>query len=290
MGGAIQRDGARIVLLAVAAVLAFGLAAGTADAKKKKKKAGPVVGVSQTQTIQAEENGTVVATCPERATVVGGGFSSTPLDGTTLEGVIVRESRMEGNGWTASAANLSASEPGSFSAFAYCRKRTKPLVAVSATVFNCFCLPVIDVVATCPTGLKPVAGGFSGPLTFADGGALPQMSRRFGAFAWKFLALDVGLDPSNVTAYAYCAPKAALETTGVRVIQGENSTGTASAPFCKRRGRKMLAGGFQAEATSLFGLSVQLITASVRDAGRWATTGLEAFEGPGTLQSFGYCR
>ena len=276
--------------MAFAAVLAFGLSAGAADAKKKKKKkAGPVVAVTQTQNVAAQENGTAVATCPAGTTVVGGGFSAGPVDGVTLDGTLVSESRMEGNGWQASAANLDSDSPGVVNVYAYCRKRTKPLVATSVSIFNCFCLPQIEAVATCPTGLKPAAGGFSAPLTFADGGAIPQMSKRFGAFAWKFLALDQGANPSTITAYAYCAPKAALETSGIRVIEGENVAGTAYGPFCKRKGKKLLAGGFEAQYADLFAASVQLITASFREGGRWASTGQEAFVGPGTLQSFNYC-
>jgi hypothetical protein len=297
MGGAIYRDvigsRARIVLLACAALLIFGLAAGEADAKKKKKpkKAGPVVTVSQLQNIAPEQNGTAVATCPAGTTVVSGGFTSGPLDAANfLDGVVVNQSRMAGNGWEASAANLSDTKPGTVSAYAYCRGRTKPLVAVSASFENCFCTPKIAVVATCPTGLKPAAGGFSGPLTFAEGGAVPQMSDRFGAVAWKFSALDEGLNPSTITAYAYCVPKARLQTTGVRVIEGENAVGTAYAQQCKRRDKKMLGGGFTAENVDFaFGPSFQIITGSTREGGRWATSAMESLFGPGALQSSGYC-
>lgn len=281
---------ARILLLACAGAVAFATLTASAEAKKQRKKAGPVVAVSQVQTLAPEQSAAAVAACPDGTTLVGGGFSSGPLDAESLEGIVVSESRRQGNGWLAGAANLSFTDPGTVTAYAYCRKRTAPLVEVAVSIFNCFCTPQIEAVATCPTGSKPLGGGFAGPLTAADGGVLPQISKRFGAFAWKYAGFDAGIDPGTVTAYAYCAPKAALETSGVRVIEGANVSGTAYAQQCRRRGRKLLAGGFEARPYDPFGGSIQLITASGREGGRWVTTAVEAFLGPGTLTSYGYCR
>lgn len=279
----------RRIALIVCGLMLFGAFAGpaSADAKKKKQKPGPVVTVQQQVNVADTEDATAAATCPAGTTVVGGGFSAGPLDPEFLEGVLVRESRMDGNGWRASAVSLSGA--GTVTAYAYCRKRTAPLIEAQASVFNCFCTPLIEVVATCPEGTKPIAGGFSGPLTFADGGAIPQSSSRFGAFAWKFVAFDSGSNPSTVTSYAYCRARAALETSGVRVIEGTNATGTAYAPLCKRSNRKMLAGGFETSGFDVLSGTLQMVTSSVRDQGRWATSASEAIFGPGTLQSYGYC-
>jgi hypothetical protein len=289
--GARMSSTPRVLLLAFASLLALTLLASDADAKKKKKKkVAPVVSIAQTQTVQPEANASVVATCPANKTVVGGGFASGPIDAEFIDGTFVHESRMQGNGWKASGANLSLSEPGTLSAYAYCRKGATPLTEVAATVNNCNCTPLVDAVATCPTPTKPVAGGFYGPLTSADGGVIPQTSKRFGAFAWKFTGFDFGFDPADLTAYAYCGPKARLETSGVRVIEGTNASGTAYAPLCKRRGHKMLAGGFQAaQFDPIFTGVFEAIAANNADAGRFATNAVEGFIGPGTLQSFGYC-
>ena len=265
-----------------------------ADAGAKKKRKNPAVTTyAQSAPVQADSNASVVATCPSKKTVVGGGFSSGPFDVLNEEGVLVNESRREGNGWRVSAANLGLSGSGTVVAYANCRKGAKPLTEASATVGSgCLCVPVITVVATCTDGTKPLAGGFSAPLSGADGGVFPQTSRRFGAFAWRYDGLVETDDPVEVTSYAYCGPKAATETTGVRVIEspeGEGASGTAYAQLCKRRGQRMLSGGFELAEFNILNATLQFALASNPEGGRWATKAIEAYFGPGTLQSYGYC-
>jgi hypothetical protein len=291
---------ARIVLLACAALLAFGLAAGTADAKKKKKKkVAPVAVIAASGSVAPDAAQSVTATCPAKKTLVGGGFASGPLEGPVGPdfGTFVTESRRVGaSSWQVSATNLDFDTPGTVSAYAYCRKGAAPLTEALVTISNeCACLPVVTAVATCPDGGRAVAGGFNAPFDLVDGGGWAQASHRFGAFAWRFDALDLSANGAVVTSYVYCAPKARTETNGVRVITSDPNTGTGSgtaySQLCRKRGQRMLAGGFKTEPVSLFfGGELQLVSQNAAVDGRIATTASQSgFGGDGTLQSFGYC-
>ncbi len=281
--------------LLVCAVALVGLVfAPVADAKKKRKKNPPVASFAQSATVAPDSNQSVTVSCPANKTLVGGGFGSGPLGtqfGNSL-GTFVFESHREGaNAWKVSATNTDFAEQGSVSAYAYCRKGAAPLVEAPVTVSNaCACIPKITVVATCPDGGRPVAGGFLSPFDNQDGGVITQSSHRFGAFAWRWQGFDIAGFPREITAYAYCAPKARTETTGVRVIEGEGAGGTAYAQQCKRRGQRMLAGGFEAEPVdAILGESFQMISESSIIDGRFATTAVETLFGPGALESYGYC-
>lgn len=288
----------RIALLLSAVALGCLMLAPAADAKKKKKKIAPVVAIAASSQVAPEQTGTATATCRGKKTLVGGGFGSGPLEGPAGPdfGTLVTESRRDGaNSWKVTALNFDDDSTGTVSAYAYCRKRAKPLSEAMVTISNeCACLPVVTAVATCPSGGRAVAGGFSIPFDLNDGGAWAQGSYRFGAFGWRVDAVDVSMNGGLVSSYTYCAPRARTETNGVRVITSDFDTGlgsgTAYAQRCHRRGQRMLAGGFRAEVVSLFASELQLISQSVIEDGRFATSAAQTgFGGDGTLQSFGYC-
>jgi hypothetical protein len=283
--------------LALCAMVALAPAAEAAK-KKKKKKVTPVAAIAASNTVAPDAAGTATATCPPNKTLVGGGFASGPLEGPNGPdfGTFVTESRRDGaSSWRVSATNLDVDTPGTVSAYAYCRKGAAPLTEALATISNeCACLPVVTAVATCPNDGRAVAGGFSAPFDVVDGGAWAQASHRFGAFAWRFDAIDVSANGAVVTSYAYCAPRARTETSGVRVITSNpdsgSGNGTAYAQLCRRRGQRMLAGGFKTETASLFASELQLVSQSAAVDGRFATSAVQTgFGGDGTLQSYGYC-
>jgi hypothetical protein len=293
----------RIALIACAVAVAGMMIAPAADAKKKhrKKKVAPVVSMAASNAVAPEQTASATATCAPNKTLTGGGFASGPLEGLMgpEPGTLVLESHRDAgnaNAWTVKAINLSSSTPGTVSAYAYCRKRAAPLSEDQVTIDNaCACLPIVTAVATCSNGGRAVAGGFAAPFDLNDGGAFPQASRRFGAFAWRFDALDESFDGAKITSYAYCAPRARTETTGVRVITSDPNTGlgngTAYAQLCHRRGQRMLAGGFQLQPFDVIAGTIQLASQSAADNGRFATTAAQSGFGgdDGTLQSFGYC-
>jgi hypothetical protein len=288
----------RIALLLSAVALGCLMLAPAADAKKKKKKIAPVAAIAASSQVAPEQTGTATATCRGNKTLVGGGFGSGPLEGPAGPdfGTLVTESRRDGaNSWKVTALNFDDDSTGTVSAYAYCRKRAAPLSEAMVTISNeCACLPVMTAVATCPSGGRAVAGGFSIPFDLNDGGAWAQSSHRFGAFAWRVDAVDVSTNGGIVSSYTYCAPRARTETNGVRVITSDFDTGlgsgTAYAQRCHRRGQRMLAGGFRTEPSLSFAGELQLVSQSVIEDGRFATTAAQGgFGGDGTLQSFGYC-
>ena len=290
----------RIALVICAVAVAGMVIAPAADAKKKhRKKVVPVVSMAASSPVAPEQTASATATCAPNKTLVGGGFASGPLEGLAGPefGTLVLESHRDaGNAkaWTVKALNFSSSEPGTVSAYAYCRKGAAPLSENQVTIDNaCACLPIVTAVATCSNGGRAVAGGFAAPFDLNDGGAFPQASRRFGAFAWRFDALDEAFDGSAITSYAYCAPRARTETTGVRVIPGNEDTGlgngTAFAQLCHRRGQRMLAGGFQLQPFDVLTGTIQLASQNAADGGRFATSAAQSGFTDGTVQSFGYC-
>lgn len=66
-----------------------------------------------------DSNGSAVATCTAKKTLVGGGFGSGPLSDSF--GTPVFESHRQGaDSWKVSAVNTDFSETGTVSAYAYC--------------------------------------------------------------------------------------------------------------------------------------------------------------------------
>jgi hypothetical protein len=284
----------RRIALGMCAVALGGLTLAPAADAKKKKRNPPVAAFAQSASVAPESTQSVTASCPANKTLVGGGFGSGPvgtLTGPSL-GTFVFESHRDGaNAWKVSAFNEDGVEQGTVSAYAYCRKRAAPLIEAAVTISaDCACIPKLTVVATCPDGNRAVAGGFLSPTDNVDLGVITQASRRFGQFAWRWEGFDIVGLTRDVTAYAYCAPRARTETTGVRVIEGEGEGGTAFAQQCRRRGQRMLAGGFEAAPADLIlGSTFQLIAQSNQVDGRFATTAREGLFGPGILESYGYC-
>jgi hypothetical protein len=145
---------------------------------------------------------TVVATCPGRRHLFGGGFQRT--DFLTSGGDYVTESRaISSRSWSVTGSAFGGFG-GELIAIAYCRRSKNPLVTeVSSEPTT---VPpgkyATAVTAPCPPGTRVVFGGFSsspaGPLLFTNG--YINTSNAWTASGFNYF----GRSAATVTAYGYC--------------------------------------------------------------------------------------
>jgi hypothetical protein len=261
----------RLGALAVALIILFAAMTSAAEAKRHKKP-GPVVTVTQIAPIAPGASATATVACPAGTTVVGGGYSTTPL--SDANGVLVYESRRVGNSWIATGVRPSgATGFGAVTVEAYCRKHVKPATEASGFAV----LPAYTpgsfgtgtAVARCPAGEKPVAGGFRGnaPLPL-NGVVLPASSHRTSDNSgWEAAGINSQAVSDGMIAYAYCAKRGLTEVGSPITVP--DGIGFADSPPCpkvkvrvhgkkKKRRSVPLALGFATSATSPTSLTIAL--------------------------------
>jgi hypothetical protein len=298
----------RTGVFALAALIALCLPAAAVAKKKHKAKLGPVITVSQTQPVAVGSEATAAATCPSKTVLVGGGYASTPFFPTGGSN-FVTESRATGyNGWRASAADSNASNAGSITAEAYCRKGAKRLTELVAgpTVLT----PSASSsgpytsgsqTATCPAG-NAVAGGFVGSA-FITGmafhGTLVYSSFPSSSTSWRVDGLNTTTGASGLTAYVYCSKTARSVVSASTSFSGSGTTVSVDAPRCpqvkKKKGKKtprraILAGGFQENLNlNTPPGSGAFIAESRLVSGLWHVGGISVVPGPGSVTAYGLC-
>jgi hypothetical protein len=142
---------------------------------------------------------TVIAKCPKKETLIGGGYQQT--NGVTAGGVIATEShRTSARTW-----QVVAYDPGGFAGTAvsigYCAKSKKSLITeVAGTVTIGQRETATATTAPCPAGRQLVFSGFSAPpsgdIRFLGEGFNPDGSTSATGF-------NSGA-PATLTAYSYC--------------------------------------------------------------------------------------
>jgi hypothetical protein len=142
---------------------------------------------------------TVIATCPKKQTLIGGGYQQT--NGVTDAGVIATEShRTSARTW-----QVVAHDPGGFAGTAvsigYCAKSKKSLITeLAGTITIGQRETATATTPPCPTGRQLAFSGFSAPpsgeIRFLGEGFNPDGSTSATGF-------NSGA-PATLTAYSYC--------------------------------------------------------------------------------------
>jgi hypothetical protein len=177
------------------------------DEKVKRKSAEAALeGEAGPGTADTE---TVTVKCPRGTKALSGGFAN-PGFGYHLDegpGIFPYVSKMAGRrGWTVSAANV-GNRPGTFEAWAYCRKgealkrsrQTYPQAGGATTTFGVKCRNNRD--------LRVVSGGFAyadAPAGQSSDGPFVFQSFRDNKRNWTVAGYNHRLEPTTLRAYAYC--------------------------------------------------------------------------------------
>jgi hypothetical protein len=302
----------RIGFFLLSALVALCLPAAAVAKKKHKTKLGPVITVSQTQSVPVDAIVTAAATCPSRTVLVGGGYASSPFRPTGGSN-FVTESRANGGGppagtgWVATSAN-NGSATGSITAEAYCRKGARGLTQIASVI------PIGpsastsgpytsgSATATCPTG-KAVAGGFEAigvPIGTSFRGTFVFASFPSSSTGWRVDGLNTYTSSSRITAYAYCSKDARSVVSASTSFAGAGPSTSVDAPQCpqakKKKGKKkmprrtILAGGFQQDVN--FNTAPgdgAFISESRLVGGRWHVGGISVLPGSGSVTAYGLC-
>jgi len=150
----------------------------------------------------------------------------------------------------------------------------------------------VTVTATCPKGRNLVGGGFESIPADLETGAYVFESRRTRKRSWRIRALrDPGVPgASSIKSYAYCrrgAPRLGQRNASATLPTAAPLARGEAIAICPG-GRKAVAGGFAAEATSTFGTI--LIGSSKRTSPRdWTVSGAHTQGVPLTLTAYAYC-
>lgn len=199
--------------LLISFCLLLVLPAAPSLAKKKHKKPqglGPVVSATSTGPVVTTGTSTASATCPAGLQAVGGGFSA-PYDGTNF--ILVTQSyRSAPDAWQVTGLNEGGS--GAATAYAYCRRATKPITegTGTATIPSGFGHSA-QAEADCPPGVAAISGGFQITNGSAPGqSGIPEWSIGGGPVAggtpavgnWMVAAQNAASGAETITAHVYC--------------------------------------------------------------------------------------
>jgi hypothetical protein len=241
----------------------------------------------------------VVATCPGKTKVVGGGFVLGILDegfGNGPDSNNILESRREGSkAWrvTAKRDDRQASGGGPegnalpITAEAYCRKRAGKITEVATTeVWNNPGGPaVFSPSAACGVGKAAVGGGFSlqsSSLIVAHTHFLTA-SRPLGGVGWSAVSFSGGGGAPSAAAYVYCQKlRKPLRQTSAAAAMPPASNGSALAavdtPACPGK-RTSIAGGFELPPFTA-GHGIPLPVESRRSGKSWHVSAAKQLAGP----------
>ena len=279
-------------------IVALGLLAPAAGVAKKKHKKAVKISTATASGITGAKNTTttVTATCPGKAKVVGGGFStSTPqLGGGTTPAPVVYESRRSAaNQWRVSA--LEAHGPGgTVNAYALCEKGAKtPSEVTQSTSLSPLGTDFeTNTQATCPGGFKAISGGFLVPPAIGANGGIAIESERVGTSSWQVGAFknSQSAPPDQMSSFAYCSKeKRKLTTTTNPVGSTPNTTGSLTSPTCPKK-TKLAGIGFNSSLSVVPPVS-GLVIYQAAPSGRKAAviSGVELGSTPTSLTSTAYC-
>ncbi len=279
---------AAAISIAVVGVIAV-LPATPAIAKKRRPGLGKLItrqATSNAPTVQ-DRSVSAIATCPARSRVVSGGFKIVQGAGG---GLIAFESRRIGiRQWKASAVQATNMPlPATLTSFAYCRKHSPKIAAVSATG-SAPVGAVGSATASCPAGRKAIAGGFAAQISVdTDQSAVPLTSMRVTPRSWVATGRSTGGNPASVTSYAYCARRIARlrewHTAAPPPILATDTTATSD--LCPKPPQAR-SGGFEVSNQAMAPLIG--LRASFRTGRSWQVTARNFGGVLATLDAIAYC-
>jgi hypothetical protein len=155
---------------------------------------------------------TLTPTCAEGQKAVGGGFW---FDSFRVAVAVYESRRVGERTWRVSGFLDDTRAAGDLVAYAYCSPLSAAVVERAQTVSLAGPRGTLrSATATCPTGTRPIAGGWSGTPASYFGGSLMRQSERISATAWRVSAVkanQLGISP-DLTGHVYCAATPALRT------------------------------------------------------------------------------
>jgi hypothetical protein len=237
-----------IGVAALAALLALGIAS-PAVAKKKKKKAQPVVSVTASSPFTAASNQALTANCRKGTHISGGGFAVSPnyVPGGGLTGTGLRSATGSSNPAGAKIWNVGSSSwatpsaSGTLTAAARCESNS--LGTLFATLSSTLTLSSGEgspLVINCPNGTHVIAGGYSGTsigvftYTAQSFRLIMLQSQRTGPGQWTWTVANNQFSPASatVTVSALCEKNAkglSISEVGTTVPIVEDQRATADA-------------------------------------------------------------
>lgn len=270
-------------------------------AKKKRKTISPVKTRTATGTTsQNRQLLSVIATCPRRTALIGGGFNSgiATTGGSADLHVLYEAHRLGRRQWIVSGARLDANSSGNqldLTSHAQCRARKKLAESTASVPLLGGVLTSATTAASCPGKKRAVSGGFSlTPSPFVanpdPGVILVSENRRSSSRSWTVSASQFSPTQRTLTVFAYCAPgKAPKERSSTAFLAGNTlSTAGSDTPPCPRALRPV-SGGFLTAVPSTTS-SVGLFVSSVPTGASWHSLAIQTADATGAdATTFGYC-
>lgn len=257
---------------------------------------------------------TVTVICPRGTEAISGGYRLTnhiDISGPASSALLPYSSRRAGKRrWKVSVYKAGlGKEPERLTALADCRRPAERLrvgVARSTLLVSSFndadIAPVAvgTVTAPCPTGTRPLAGGFrisvDGASTLVDG---PPPAVVFGSRAvgsgWELTAARLRPGPMRLKSFAYCGTERVLRRSRTVRRKGDGRVHRVESPACPRK-TSLLSGGFLARLVTVKNKSGGTssggtfpVGSSLKRSGGWAVTGFSQGDFPSPLTSYAYC-
>jgi hypothetical protein len=298
----IKRRGTVGVLVSM---LAIGLLAGTASAKKKpSEKPGGIF--TRAVTSQGSGNQTIVsaiATCPKKAGALTGGFTVQPFTSAAVNPLVYESQRVGARAWRSSAQISDTNAPAetvTLTATVSCRRNAPKLTTTSAQIPTPPSAPAgIGPTATaqCPVNRKALSGGFltSPPIVNSVGSSnfVVLDSYRADSRTWA-TRLFGGGTAGTLATYAYCARarKLPFESLGPGGTTSASLGSAGSLAACGTQrpgGPKPVGGGFSQTAVTDPFIGFFAVQHSAPRGDQWDVAGTHLGAASTTLTSRAYC-